>query len=174
MFNTSAPGNPQWQLSENGAGGSWKAGDDFIQFDIADDHICGGSANATQTGTATITFSTNDVKTIVLSMTGVAESYFEKFDFYLDDSLQVSVQASDNDYCQVGTCKMCNVSMAPQELSLSSEQHTIRIEMSTIDHHYHSNCYFRIDFSIKQPDVCKSCICPDLGIINSYLDQLTL
>ena len=167
MFNTSAPGNPQWQLSENGAGGSWKAGDDFIQFDIADDAKCGGSANAVQTGTATITFSTNNVKTIVLSMTGVAESSYEKFDFYLDNALQVSVQASDNNYCQVSTCQMCNVAMAPQELSLSSGQHTIRIEMSTIDHLYHLNCYFRIDFSIKQPDVCKSCECPALGITNS-------
>ena len=168
MFNTSAPGNPQWQLSENGAGGSWKAGDDFIQFDIADDTTCGGSANAIQTGTATITFNTNNVETIVLSMTGVAESSYEKFDFYLDNALQVSVQASDNSYCQVSTCKMCNVAMAPQELSLSSGQHTIRIEMSTIDHLYHLNCYFRIDFSIKQPDVCQSCECPALGIIKKY------
>merc|ERR1712226_611584 len=36
--------------------------------------------------------------------------------------------------------------------------------MTTIDHQYHLNCYFRINFSIKQPDVCESCECPNLDI----------
>ena len=152
--------HPQWELSDNGAGGAWDTGDDFIQFNIADDVKCKGSANEVQTGTAIINFNTDSVKTIVLRMTGKAESKYEEFSFYIDDKRIVRVLASDDDYCQVHTCKMCNVSMAPQEVSLPKGDHTLRIEISTIDHKYHLNAYFRIEFSIKQADVCKSCECP--------------
>ena len=164
LFNSSTEA-PQWQLSENGAGGTWKAGADFIQFDIADDTVCGGTANAIQTGTAIINFNTDNVETIVLSMEGVAESSYERFDFYIDNVLTVRVQASDSSSCQVSTCNMCDVSMAEREITLTAGSHTIRIEMTTIDHLYHLNCYFRINFSIKQPDVCKSCECPNLGSV---------
>ena len=138
---------------------------DFIQFNIADDTRCGGVANAIQTGTAIINFHTDNVETIILSMTGVAESSYETFNFYVDDVLTVRVQASDNNYCQVSTCNMCDVSMAQQEVSLTAGDHTIRIEISTIDPLYHLNAYFRIDFSIKQPDICQSCECPKIGRI---------
>ena len=155
--------NPQWQLSDNGAGGSWKAGANFIQFDIADDARCNGTASETQTGTAFIPFNTDNVETIVLSMTGRAESSYETFKFYIDENLTVTVQATDNDYCQAHTCNMCNVSMAPREVSLSAGNHSLRIEITTRDHLYHFNAFFRIDFSIKQPDVCNSCDCPEIG-----------
>ena len=151
---------PQWQLSDNGAGGAWIAGADFIQFNIADDERCNGTANEIQTGTAIIDFNTDSVKTIVLRMAGMAESSYETFSFYIDNVLTVRVQASDDDDCRVSTCNMCDVSMAQQEVSLPAGDHTIRIEIGTVDHLYHSKAYFRIDFSIKQADVCKECECP--------------
>ena len=91
---------------------------------------------------------------------GLMLAYRMAKDSFFDDKRIVRVLASDDDYCQVHTCKMCNVSMAPQEVSLPEGDHTLRIEISTIDHEYHLNAYFRIEFSIKQADVCKSCECP--------------
>ena len=160
FFDTSS-GSPQWQLSDDGNGGTWKAGASYIQFDIANDLKCGGTATEKQTGTAILNFHVTEAQTIVLSMKGSAESSYEKFDCYIDDVLTAEVQATDSDICQVSTCNMCHVEMDEQELHLTAGDHTIRIEVDTIDAHYHSDAYFRINFSMKQSeDVCKSCDCP--------------
>merc|ERR1719225_1690545 len=93
-------------------------------------------------------------------MEGVAESEYEKFMFYIDDVLTVTVQATDSPACQVSTCNMCEVSMAEQEVNLTSGSHTLRIEITTVDPLYHLNAYFRIDFTIKQKPICNDCKCP--------------
>ena len=157
----------QWQFSDNGAGGTWKAGDDFIQFDIADDLKCGGNVNRTQNGTAIINFHTDNVKTFVIKMKGVAESGIEEFKLYINDVHKVFVQAPDDmsTNCERDTCKMCNVSMESHEVSKPFEgNRTIRIEVDTVDHLYHLDAFYRIEFSIIQADVCKACKCPTTGI----------
>jgi hypothetical protein len=85
---------PEWQLSTIG-GGSWIKGENWIQFNIDNDIKCGGVTSVIQKGTATIDFYVGQAETIVISMQGVAESSYEKFDLYVDDALKASVQATD-------------------------------------------------------------------------------
>jgi len=155
---------PEWQLSTTG-GGSWLKGENWIQFNIDNDFKCGGVGSIRQTGTATIDFYVGQAETIVISMQGVAESQYEKFDLYVDEALKATVQATNNlnNGCQVSTCNMCDVSMPSQEFDVSTGTHSIRIEMDTIDGIYHNNAYFRMDFLIKQKEVCGACTCPTVN-----------
>ena len=82
----------EWQLSDNGAGGVWSGGADFIQFDIANDVECGGSSDDAQTGEAVMHF---DVKEgegqdVFLSMKGAAEFKYEAFDCLLRKPLSIT------------------------------------------------------------------------------------
>ena len=160
----------EWQLSDNGEGGKWTGGTDFIQFDIANDVECGGSSDDAQTGEAVIQFDVNEGEgqTIVLSMRGVAESKYETFEMFLDGESIVTVQADDTPTCQVSTCNMCEVQMKEQELHLDPGHHTIKITIDTIDGFYHSNAYFRIEFEVVKPEPCNdangvACSCPPPG-----------
>jgi len=155
---------PEWQLSTIG-GGSWIKGENWIQFNIDNDIKCGGVTSVIQKGSATIDFYVGQAETIVISMQGVAESQYEKFDLYVDNALKASVQATDglNNGCKVSTCIMCDVSMPSQEFDVSIGNHTIRIEMDTRDGIYHNNAYFRMDFLIKQKEVCGACTCPTVN-----------
>ena len=153
----------QWVLSDNGAGGKWTGGKDFIQFDIANDLACGGEATEVQNGQAIMEFDTDSGEYIVLSMQGRAESKYETFKLFVDGAPVVTVQASDTATCKVSTCNMCEVQMEEQEFYLEPGHHQLRIEVDTIDEHYQNNAYFRIAFSIKQKDTCDSCTCPPPG-----------
>ena len=155
-------------MSDNGAGGKWSGGADFIQFDIANDVECGGAANNAQTGEAVMEFDVEDPQSIVLSMRGVAESKYETFELFLDGESLVVVQADDTPTCQVSTCNMCEVQMPEQEFHLDAGHHTIRITVDTMDGFYHSNAYFRIEFEVKQAEPCNDanslpCTCPPPG-----------
>ena len=99
-------------------------------------------------------------------MTGVAEAGYEEFEFLIDNELMIWFQAPHNVFesCEEGTCKMCNVSMGPHEISLSEGNHTIQINVHTVDEFYHKNAFYRINFSIKKEDGCKACKCPTEGI----------
>ena len=146
----------EWQLSDNGAGGVWSGGADFIQFDIANDVECGGSSDDVQTGEAVMHF---DVKEgegqdIFLSMKGAAEFKYEAFDLYLDDQLIVRVQADNATDCQVNTCDMCEVEMDKIQLHLDPGHHHINITIDTMDGFYHNNAYFRIEFEVVKPRPC--------------------
>ena len=150
-------------MVENGAGGTWKSGPNFIQFDIADDMECSGTARQSQIGTAILKFHNEIAKSIVISMEGRAESEWETFELFVDDERKVRVQASDGPTCKVDTCNMCDVEMKEQEIAFAPGHHTIRVEIDTKDGRYHSNAFFRINFALKQKDVCKACQCPKPG-----------
>jgi len=53
--------------------------------------------------------------------------------------------------------------MPSQEFDVSTGTHSIRIEMDTKDGLYHNNAYFRMDFLIKQKQVCGACTCPTVN-----------
>ena len=163
VFTRNSGEDLKWKLSENGAGGNWISGPSYIQFNIANDKQCEGTADQRQTGTAIMDFDTNTAKTIVISMRGRAEADHETFELFVDDKLMVKVQASDSSSCEANTCRMCKVSKDEQEFTLNPGSHSIRIEIDTKDEYYHNNSYFRIDFAVKQSDVCKSCKCQNQG-----------
>ena len=124
-------------------------------------------------------FDVDGPTSIVLSMRGVAESNYEMFELFLDEESLVVVQAeeSSGDYpwensgeysCQESTCNMCEVHMPEQEFHLDEGPHTIRITVDTVDGWYHSNAYFRIEFAVKQAEICNGansipCTCPPPG-----------
>ena len=153
----------EWETVENGAGGTWESGTNFIQFNIANDKECNGTASHSQSGTAILKFHNEIGKSIVISMEGRAESEYETFELFVDDKREVRVQASDGPTCKVHTCNMCDVEMKEQEITLAPGHHTIRVEIDTKDGKYHSNAFFRITFALKQKDVCKACECPKPG-----------
>ena len=154
-----------WQLTDNGAGGTWKGDASSIEFNIANSVHCGGVASRQQTGTAIMNFFAEKEETIILSMEGKAESKYESFFLYIDGQPVVTVQASDTATCQVNTCNMCEVQMAEQEFALTPGQHEIRIYVDSVDGYYHSDAYFKINFKIKPNDMCASCVCLIPGIV---------
>ena len=158
----------EWTTDDNGAGGIWKAGPNFIQFDIANDKECNGTASSLQSGTATMSFNNDISRHIVMSMEGRAESEYETFELFVDDILEFKVVASDGPTCRVDTCKMCEVQMEEKEIVLDPGAHTIRVEINTKDENYHHNAFFRINFAVKQTDTCQACVCPKLGIWFHY------
>ena len=168
MFVSTSGEDLDWELSDNGAGGTWKGDASSIEFNIANSVQCGGVASRQQTGTAIMNFFAEKEETIILSMEGKAESKYESFFLYIDGQPVVTVQASDTATCQVNTCNMCEVQMAEQEFHLDAGHHTIRITVDTMDGFYHSNAYFRIEFDVKQAEPCNDanslpCTCPPPG-----------
>ena len=153
----------QWKLSDNGAGGKWTGGKDFIQFDIANDPECGGVATTAQTGEAVMKMHTDESHMMVLSMQGRAESKYETFTLVVDGKTIVEIQATDTATCEVSTCNMCEVQMEERKFYLEPGDHEIRIEVDTIDGHYQNNAYFRIEFAFEQKETCHSCTCPPPG-----------
>ena len=106
-FGESSEGNIEWITKDNGAGGKWEPGSNYIEFKIANDKNCNGNATKRQTGTATIEFDSSESKTIVLNMEGRAEASYELFELFVDDVSKAKVQASgtssdDKDGCKVG------------------------------------------------------------------------
>ena len=103
-FEESSGGNIEWIMNENGNGGEWEPGPNFIQFNIANDKLCNGTSDKKQKGSATIEFDSSESKTIVLSMEGRAEANYEVFKLFVDDKKEFEVKASkgDEDGCQVG------------------------------------------------------------------------
>ena len=163
IFTTNFGESFEWKLSDNGAGGIWKLGPSFIQFDIANDKQCKGTADQRQTGTAIMKFDSFTAKTIVISMEGVAEANHETFELFVDGKSKVKVQASDSLSCEANTCRMCKVTREEQEFTIGPGSHNVTIEVDTKDAYFHNNSYFRIDFSVKQLDICESCECPSSG-----------
>ena len=182
LFGDKDGGELEWQTSDNGKGGKWTGGADFIQFDIANDVECGGSSDEPQTGEAIMHFDVKEGEgtTIILSMRGVAESKYETFEMFLDGESIVTVQADDTPTCQVHTCNMCEVQMKEKELHLNPGHHNIKITIDTIDGFYHSNAYFRIEFEVVKPEPCNDangvvCSCPPPGtklVMKFCCDQL--
>ena len=168
-FNSKSTNDFKWTVSDNGAGGAWTTGANFIQFQIANDKFCKGTANQRQTGTAIMNFDTNTRKTIRIRMEGVAEPDHETFELFIDGKSMVKVQASGSSSCEANTCRMCKVSKEEQEFSIGPGNHVIRIEVDTKDAYFHKDAYFRIDFSINEYDTCEFCKCPQLGnLLTSY------
>ena len=184
LFDTEDGEELKWDTSDNGEGGKWSGGADFIQFDIANDVECGGSSDDAQTGEAVMHFDVKEGEgtTIILSMRGVAESKYETFEMFLDGESIVTVQADDTTTCQVHTCNMCEVHMKEKELHLNPGHHNIKITIDTIDGLYHSNAYFRIEFEVVEPEPCNDangvvCSCPPPGtklVMKFCCDQLHL
>ena len=165
-------------MSDNGAGGQWSASADFIQFDIGNDLECGGSSDDAQTGEAVIYFEVKeeDGLDILLSMQGAAEAQYETFEMFLDDKLIVEVTAVNSTACLVSTCNMCKVKMDEIRLHLEPGNHHINVTVDTIDNYYHNNAYFRIEFEVEKPTLCKTndvpCSCSSSG--KRFLMQFTL
>ena len=106
-FAESSGGNIEWITKENGAGGKWAPGPNYIEFKIANDKKCNGTANLRQKGSATIKFDSSESKTIVLNMEGRAEASYEFFELFVDDVSKAYVQANGTsnggkDGCKVG------------------------------------------------------------------------
>ena len=120
----------------------------MIRFDIENDSQCGGTNTKTQSGSASWTFTLPAAAEITLSMTGVAESQYEKLTLRSDGDIVATVQAQNSNDCQVSTCKMCQVSMPSTTLSLAAGEHTLAVHATTIDGSYHNNCFFEIDFDL--------------------------
>ena len=100
-------------------------------------------------------------------MKGAAEAIYEKFDMFLDGALIVSVQANNSTACLVSTCNMCEVKMNEIRLHLEPGPHHIKVTVDTIDNFYHNNAYFRIEFEVEKPTLCKTndvpCSCSSPG-----------
>lgn len=168
-FNSKSSDIFKWTVSDNGAGGVWTTGAKSIQFNIANDKQCKGTADQKQTGTAIMNFDTNTRKTIRIRMEGVAEPDHETFELFIDGKSMVKVQASGSSSCEANTCRMCEVSKEEQKFSIGPGKHEIRIEVDTKDAYFHNNAYFRIDFSINEHDTCEFCQCSPRGnILSSY------
>ena len=121
----------------------------MIRFDIENDARCGGTNSNIQSGSASWTFTLPAAAEITLSMTGVAESQYEKMTLRSDGNVVTTVQAQNiNNVCQVSTCNMCQVSMPSTTLSLAAGEHTLAVYATTIDQLYHNNCFFEIGFDL--------------------------
>ena len=164
VFTSKSGQDPQWKLSDNGAGGVWKGDASSIQFDIADSLECHGTTDQRQQGSAIMEFEVEEEETIVLSMKGKAESEYETFLLYIDGVPAVTVQAQETATCQPNTCSMCDVHMAEQEFKLGPGHHVIKIDVDTMDGYYHSFAFFRIDFKMKPKDECQKCVCLKPGM----------
>ena len=155
---------PNWQFSTSG-GGTWLSSASTIRFDFDNDLKCGGLNGNIQSGTAHWTFTLVDEAVITLSMEGMAESQFETFTLVSDGITVTEVQASNGEggsTCQVHTCNMCPVSMPSTPLSLTAGDHTLRVDVTTIDGMYQNSAYFQITFSVE--GVCDGAdtgTCPD-------------
>lgn len=150
----------KWDFSSTG-GGTWSGTDSSIRYDFADDVVCGGEATLTQTGVATLNLDEDKEIKLLLSMSGVAEAEYEKFELYVDDELVVTVQAENGhggSECQVSTCIMCDVSMPQQTFVLSPGPHKIEVKVTSIDHLYHQGAFFEISFGLDSGD-CEGCVC---------------
>ena len=88
-------------MTENGNGGEWEPGPNFIQFNIANDKLCNGTSDKKQKGSATIEFDSSESKTIVLSMEGRAEANYEFFELFVDNVKKALIQAKNGPGCQV-------------------------------------------------------------------------
>ena len=163
-FEESSGGGIQWttstNIAENGKGGEWVTGQNFIRFNIADDTKCKGNATARQTGEAVLSFDNDHTKILVLSMEGKAESGYETMWLYLDGKEVKKIQAkAGTSGCKSSSCNMCSVSMDETELELPEGNRNIKVKIDTKDGSYHSGAYFEIKFEVKQKDVCKKCKC---------------
>ena len=166
VFVTATGEDIEWVLTDNGAGGEWKGTPSSIEFNIANDAQCGGSATNPQKGTAIMDFSTDVEEIIVLSMHGKAEAEYETFELFFNGASLVTVQASDSPKCEVSSCNMCDVAMSEREFVLPPGQHNIKITVDTMDGFYHHDAYFKIDFKIKaKENPCNTCKCTPLGIL---------
>jgi len=156
IFKTGS-GKGSWVFT-NTNGRGWTADEDSIRYDFINDSRCGGSVNFRQRGTATFTYQAPAPTTVEFEMDGVAESSYELFEFYVDGSRVVRIQASNNNFCKVSTCNMCNVAMPKQSYTFSGgQQHTIMIKADSLDGYYHNNCFFAIKFKIQQGAQCNGC-----------------
>ncbi|CAK0875241.1 unnamed protein product [Prorocentrum cordatum] len=123
-----------WTFASFGTHGTWSSTPAFVRYDFHDDTICGGVANARQHGNAVLSLNDASPIDLTLSMTGVAEANFEKFQLFVDNVLITTVQASNGhggSACQVSTCIMCDVNMPSQTFSLSPGVHTIKVEVDS-------------------------------------------
>ena len=100
-FAGSSEGNIEWTMMENGNGGEWEPGPNFIQFNIANDKRCNGTSDKRQKGSATIEFDSSESKTIVLSMEGRAEARYEFFELFVDNVRSAKILATNGPGCKV-------------------------------------------------------------------------
>ena len=105
-FEESSGGNITWKLNENGNGGEWEPGPNFIQFNIANDKRCNGTSDKRQKGSATIEFDSSESKTIVLSMEGRAEANYEFFELFVDNVSEAKVKAKKGPGCVVSNINL--------------------------------------------------------------------
>ena len=149
-----------WKTTKNDAGGEWETDARFIRFNIANDKKCQGTATQRQTGSAELVFDNDHNKILILSMEGKAEAGYETFQLFLDgDKAIEDIKASGSSECQSSSCNMCSVTMPKQYLTLEKGKRNITVKIDTIDGNYHSGAYFKINFEVKQKDVCKACKC---------------
>lgn len=169
-FGQTGGGPPHW-TTWNPNGGEWTSGkvkssvsDDFttkqfVRFDFDnDDRYCGGSNNKVQKGTAIFKMAaTGKDKNVRISMDGVAEAMFEKYELFVDGKLEHKVQASNTkNVCWVSSCNMCNVNQPDKTFKLSGGSHEIKFAVTSIDPLFHNNCFFMISY---EEDGCGGCKC---------------
>ena len=105
-FAGSSEGKIEWIMTENGNGGEWEPGPNFIQFNIANDKKCNGTRDKRQKGTATIEFDSSESKTIILSMEGRAEANYEFFELFVDNVSEAKVKAENGPECKVSNINL--------------------------------------------------------------------
>jgi hypothetical protein len=148
----------RWVTTATG-GGSWVTTDESIRFNIANSQRCNGTALEVQQGEATLELDIKMPIVVNVSMTGMAEAAYEKFELYQDDELIVKVTAQNDGVCQEGTCIMCPVSMPPVTVTINPGS-KLRIVADTQDPFFHNGAFFEVDFEAIR-DECDSCFCKD-------------
>lgn len=152
-----------WATTTQSVHGKWSNGPASVRFDFEDDTQCGGPATGRQQGEASMT--AEGPIDVTMSLEGVAEAAFEKFELVVNGAFVISVQASSGQggsACQVGTCLMCDVSMAQQTFALPAGLNTIQVTADSSDGAFHQGAYFAIAFSTEHTrgEQCGSCTCP--------------
>ena len=84
---------------------------------------------------------------IRVSAFGIAEAHYERFEMFIDNALVMREQASNNNYCQVSTCRMCSVQSQERVLRITPGSHVMSIHATSLDGLFHQNCFFQFQFA---------------------------